>query len=327
MRLSAGTLDDLVRKLFPKLLSSTNHISPSRGHARELVGVLLELQHPRARLSRTETRGKPFSCLGEFLWYMTRGNKLDFIRYYIPAYEEETEDGETIYGAYGRRLFSQRGQNQLRNAIDALGVSPESRRAVIQLFNAEDIARRHKEVPCTCTLQFLVRRKRLHLLTTMRSNDAYKGLPHDIFCFTMLQEVMARTLGVELGTYKQFVGSLHLYDEDRGVAEQYLNEAVQSTILMPPMPIGDPWLSLRKLLDAEDRIRHGGEFDADAWGVDPYWADLIRLLQIFAATGDTNKIEAFKAKMVFDRYAPYIDSRKVMKPRVIPPLQQLVLPL
>jgi thymidylate synthase len=211
--------------------------------------------------------------------------------------------------------------------IDALGVSPESRRAVIQLFNAEDIARRHKEVPCTCTLQFLVRRKRLHLLTTMRSNDAYKGLPHDIFCFTMLQEVMARTLGVELGTYKQFVGSLHLYDEDRGVAQQYLDEAVQSTILMPPMPIGDPWLSLRKLLDAEERIRHGGEFDADAWGVEPYWADLIRLLQIFAATGNTNKIEAFKAKMVFDRYAPYIDSRKVMKPRVIPPLQQLVLPL
>ena len=161
--------------------------------------MLLELNHPRARLSRSETRGRPFSCLGEFLWYLSRDNKLDFIRYYIPAYEKETEDGETIYGAYGPRLFDQRGHDQLRNVINLLRSHPESRRAVIQLFNAEDIARRYKEVPCTCTLQFLVRRKRLHMLTTMRSNDAYKGLPHDIFCFTMLQEVVARTLGLELG--------------------------------------------------------------------------------------------------------------------------------
>lgn len=199
MRLSDQTLDDLLRKLFPKLLSSRIDISASRGHARELFGVLLELNHPRARLSRSETRGRPFSCLGEFLWYLSRDNKLDFIRYYIPAYEKETEDGETIYGAYGPRLFDQRGHDQLRNVINLLRSHPELRRAVIQLFNAEDIARRYKEVPCTCTLQFLVRRKRLHMLTTMRSNDAYKGLPHDIFCFTMLQEVVARTLGLELG--------------------------------------------------------------------------------------------------------------------------------
>jgi thymidylate synthase len=281
--------------------------------------VLLELQHPRARLSRTETRGRPFSCLGEYLWYLSGGNRLEFIRYYIPAYDKETEDGKTIYGGYGSRLFDQRGHDQMRNVIDLLAVSPESRRAVIQLFNAEDIARRHKEVPCTCTLQFLLRRKRLHLLTTMRSNDAYIGLPHDVFCFTMLQEVVARTLGVELGTYEHFVGSLHLYDDDRRAAQQYLDEAVQSTILMPSMPLGDPWPSLRKVLDAECRIRHGAELDASAWGVDAYWADLIRLLQILRATGDKDRIEALKAKMVFDKYALYIDSRKAMTPRLIEP--------
>jgi len=40
-------------------------------------------------------------------------------------------------------------------------------------------------------MQFMVRRRRLHLLTNMRSNDAFIGLPHDIFAFTMLQEIMA----------------------------------------------------------------------------------------------------------------------------------------
>jgi hypothetical protein len=82
-------------------------------------------------------------------------------------------------------------------------------------------------------LQFLIRRNRLHTLTTMRSNDAYIGLPHDIFCFSMLQEVLARTLGVALGQYSHFVGSLHLYDENRDEAQQYLDEGVQATIAMP----------------------------------------------------------------------------------------------
>jgi thymidylate synthase len=94
MYFAGKTLDDLLWKIFPKLLASTNHISPSRGNANELVGVHLKLGNPRARLSRSETRGKPFSCLGELLWYLSHGNRLDFIRYYIPAYDGESEDGD-----------------------------------------------------------------------------------------------------------------------------------------------------------------------------------------------------------------------------------------
>ena len=61
----------------------------------------------------------------------------------------------------------------------------------------------------------------------MRSNDAFKGLPHDVFCFTMLQEIFARTLGVHVGVYKHAVGSLHLYDKDRQKANQYLKEGIK----------------------------------------------------------------------------------------------------
>jgi len=82
----------------------------------------------------------------------------------------------TVYGGYGPRLFEQRGHDQVGNVLDLLRSNPQSRRAVIQLFNAEDISRYHREVPCTTTMQFMVRDGRLHMLTTMRSNDAYIGL-------------------------------------------------------------------------------------------------------------------------------------------------------
>ena len=155
----------------------------------------------------------------------------------------------------------------------------------------------------------MVRNDKLHLIASMRSNDAYMGLPHDIFAFTMLQEVVARTLGTEIGPYQQFVGNLHLYDRDELAAQQYIDEGFQATIAMPPMPEGDPWPSIRTVLTAEASIRAGETLDADDCGVADYWADLIRLLQIFSAK-DARAIEALKAKMVFGGYAPYIQTRQ-----------------
>jgi thymidylate synthase len=327
MRIVAETLDDLCRRVLTGLLRDGEAIHPTRAPASEHFGVLLELRRPRARLSRTETRGKPFSCLGELLWYLSRDNQLDFICYYVRAYEDESEDGETVHGGYGPRLFRHRAGNQVQSAIEALKRGPSTRRAVIQIFDAEDVASRHKEVPCTCTLQFLVRRQRLHMLVSMRSNDAYKGLPHDVFCFTMLQEIVARSIGIEIGVYKQFVGSLHLYDADRALAQQYLDEGVRATVAMPPMPLGDPWPALSELQAAEAQVRHQLAPPRSAFRLDPYWCDLIRLLQIFAATGDARKIQRLKAAMAFKGYHAYVEGRKSMKRRPVQPPRQLRLAL
>src|SRR5690606_18825384 len=135
----------------------------------------------------------------ELLWYLSGSNKLDFICYYLRHYKKFSDDGKTIHGGYGPRLFDLRGNNQIENIISLLRRKRDSRQAVIQLFDANDLAEEHKDIPCTCTLQFLVRQDRLHLVTSMRSNDAFWGLPHDIFSFTMLQEIMARSLDLEIG--------------------------------------------------------------------------------------------------------------------------------
>ena len=82
-----------------------------------------------------------FSALGEFLWYLIKDNQLDFILPYISAYADDSDDGLTVHGGYGPRIFDQRGHDQLENVIRQLAESPTSRRAVIQIFNAEDNAK------------------------------------------------------------------------------------------------------------------------------------------------------------------------------------------
>ena len=310
MLIEEDTLDDALAAVYPQLLKAPQ-LGATRGNTQELLGVNILIRQPRARLSRSETRGKAFSSLGELLWYLSKENDLAFILPYIPAYKNESEDGVVVYGGYGPRLFSQRGNDQIANVIAALRDKPTTRRAVVQVFAAEDVAARHKEVPCTTTLQFLVRDDALQMITTMRSNDAYLGLPHDVFCFTMLQEIVARSLNLDVGVYRHFVGSLHVYAKHFSAIESYLSEAFQARVEMPPMPTGDPWSALKALGEAEGLIRRGEAVDAEALGLDPYWADLVRLLQVFHANDDAT-IQGLRNAMHFKRYFMYIDRR--MKP-------------
>lgn len=313
MYIKEKTLDDLLHRVISKLLATKNKIVAHRGEAREMTGVLLHITNPRSRLSRTEKKGHIFSCLGELLWYLSGSNAVDFISYYVNRYADESDDGQTIYGGYGPRLFRMAGEHdQVDNVLRLLRTSPTSRRAVIQLFDAADIAYRHKEVPCTCTLQFVVRDGRVHMFTYMRSNDAFLGLPHDVFAFTMLQEIVARSLGFDVGTYKHAVGSLHLYDAHSRDAEEYIAEGFQERVGMPPMPTGDPRRSIREVLEAELRIRNDQAVDVEGSDLASYWKDLIRLLQVFRhyKNGERAKIARVMSRMSSPIFIPYIEQKR-----------------
>lgn len=255
-------------------------------------------------------RGRIYSCIGELCWYLAASNKVEDIFYYIPRYAEEDENG-IVHGGYGPRLFSWDGVNQIDNVVRLLKDKPSSRRGVIQLFDRQDLTEVHKDIPCTCSLQFLIRDSKLQLITYMRSNDAYMGLPHDIFCFTMIQELVAATLGVELGSYFHFVGSLHLYASNEASAKAFLREGWQSSVSMPPMPHGDPWEEVRRLLATEKAIRQGDLSDFSELPTTAYWADISRLLTVLAASkrGDVNAIRAIKSHMDNAVFNVYIDPR------------------
>ena len=313
MHLRAEILDDLLIDAFNLIISQGKPTEASRGRTLEVTGILLELGNPRARLSRSETKGRPFSCLGELLWYLSGSDKLEFIERYIRAYADDAEDDGTLHGAYGPRLFDMDGQNQIANVTNLLRETPGSRRAVIQLYSAQDIAKRYNEIPCTTTIQYLLRDARLECCVTMRSNDAFKGLPHDTFCFTMIQEIIARELGVELGVYKHFAGSLHLYEDSINGAQQYLTEGYHSSLAMPPMPPGSQWPFVQRLLAVEDRIRMGeGEVAVDP-ALPLYWQDLSRLLLAFEQSGDPEAIDALAAQMSSDVYRSYMERRKTTR--------------
>lgn len=306
MHIRGRSLDDLLHKTYRRLLSGAVVVA-SRGSTLERTGVLLTLNNPRARLSVTESRGKIFSALGELLWYLSGSDSAEHIAFYIGRYLKEQEADGSVHGAYGPRLLNGK-RNQIRNIIDLLTRKPTSRRAVIQLFDASDLDDQFIEIPCTCTIQFLVRGARLDAFVNMRSNDAYWGLPHDIFAFTMLQELIARSLELELGEYKHFVGSLHVYSDYVKKLEEYVDEGWQGVSSMPAMPKGCQLSNLKSLLSFEQEVRTARRAPESPPPLPDYWRDLATLLRIHRAQKNRAGEEKILNMMrsTNETYHPYI---------------------
>jgi thymidylate synthase len=288
MEYESSTLDDLLRDAVATVTRLGDVSTATRGSFRELRGSTLRLKNPRCRISWSDMRGTLFSAVGELLWYLSGRDDVEFIAYYVTAYRKEAEENGTIAGAYGPRLVGGPGGGQLAHVTSMLRDHPSTRRAVIQLFDRKDVSSigRLHDVPCTCVLQFLIRDDKLDLVTFMRSSDVYLGLPHDIFAFTMIQELVASELGVSLGEYVHMAGSLHLYEHDIADAEVFLGEHFMPERPMPEMPQGDHRESIQDLLEIEACARGSMEIKElirKLSGLSAYWQDIGLLIVAFSA--------------------------------------------
>lgn len=286
-----GSLDELQRWAFERVLAEGSQVNPRGLPTLEVSPVEMSLANPRRRLLTSATRkwNLPLA-VGEFCWHVSASNELSFIRYYSNRWNDFTDDERTIRGScYGYRLFHPQGHapSQWEVAQSLLKRDPFSRRAVLlmsQPLSVDDIDA--KDVACSSSLQFLVRDGRLDAILHMRSNDAYWGLPYDVFFFTMLQELFAAQLGLELGVYHHSVASLHLYSRHIERAKKVLQDTKWLDLEMPKMLCS---AEMTHFLAAEQALRVG---DSDALsGVNAlpaYWRSLAQVLAHFASTGLAN---------------------------------------
>jgi thymidylate synthase len=150
----------------------------------------------------------------ELLWILMGRNDVKMISHYNKKMASYSDDGQTFFGAYGPKIMP-----QLPYVLDALRQDPWSRQAVLTIWR--ESPKPTRDAPCTISLQFLQRPLGfLNLLVSMRSQDAWLGLPYDIHNFSSLQLLVAGVLGLDPGFLTIIQGSLHLYAEHRGLAHQ-----------------------------------------------------------------------------------------------------------
>jgi hypothetical protein len=177
--------------------------------------VLTRMRHPAERVLFHGGRdANPVFHLMESIWMLAGRRDVAFLQQFNSKIGQYSDDGEVFNAAYGHRWRHHFGRDQLIDVIERLRAEPDTRQAVVQMWDAADLTKPTKDRACNMQLIFEVLDGRLNMTVINRSNDAWWGYAGaNVVHFTVLQEVVASALGVRLGEYRTFTTNLHLYTE------------------------------------------------------------------------------------------------------------------
>jgi thymidylate synthase len=203
------------------------------------------MSHPTI-MSKSRKLGYKF-MVAEAYWILTGKNTVADISPYSKQISRFSDDNIYFSGAYGPKVV-----DQFTYVVDSLWNDCHCRQAVINIWRENP--RGSKDIPCTLSLQFIIRDSRLNCVATMRSSDAWLGWVYDVFNFSMIsahvrqmlmgrdQEAISKRPGVEpkyanliLGDLILTAGSQHLYDSDYSSVENILQNSDAWYLENPPV--------------------------------------------------------------------------------------------
>jgi thymidylate synthase len=120
-----------------------------------------------------------------------------------------------IYGYQWRAWPTPNGGHidQIKNVIEQIKNTPDSRRMIVSAWNVADIDEMAKAglPPCHCLFQFYVANGKLSCQLYQRSCDTFLGLPFNIASYSLLIMIIAQICDLEVGEFVWTGGDVHLY--------------------------------------------------------------------------------------------------------------------
>lgn len=130
-------------------------------------------------------------------------------------FAKEYGDLGPIYGYQWRNWLTPNGEkiDQIKNVIEQIKNTPDSRRMIVSAWNVSDIEEMAKSglPPCHTLFQFYVAGGRLSCQMYQRSCDTFLGLPFNIASYALLTMIIAQICNLEVGEFIWSGGDVHLY--------------------------------------------------------------------------------------------------------------------
>ncbi len=221
-------------------------------------GVTTVTREPRERVIFSARRdANPFFHLAEALWMLGGRCDVELPAWYVGRMREYSDDGKTLHGAYGYRWRGHFSSDQLSEIVYQLKRNPESRRCVLQMWDAHyDLfspPEGVRDLPCNVAATVQIdERGRLELAVFQRSGDAVWGVHGaNAVHFSLLQEHLAAMVGVPVGELTQVTVNYHAYVDvlarhhcpapygDSVIRGTYIEGAPGRTVSWLPLHDGD----------------------------------------------------------------------------------------
>lgn len=210
------TVSEALPRILSDLLVYGDEVNSRNGRVKEFLNQQIVITDPVQReVLSLNRKANIFAQIAETCWVLSGRNDVEWLSAYLPRAFDYADDGAHWRAGYGPRIRNFGGVDQLARVIDALQKDPLTRQAVIQIWDVSDgdTELALLDRACNTQLQFQSRLGQLHLTVTVRSNDVMWGWSGiNAFEWSVLQEITASLLGIEVGPLTFNIGSLHLYE-------------------------------------------------------------------------------------------------------------------
>ena len=212
----ADNVNDLFQDLLYKVRAEGNLQETRNGKAYSMkTPTLFSMRYPDERvLFHPERKANPYFHVMETVWMFAGSKDVEWLQQFNKGIARYADSDGTINGAYGHRWLHHFGVDQIRNAINELNRDPDTRQAVIVMYDpSTDYLPHYNDRPCNTNIYFRKREDRLDMTICNRSNDIVWGAcGANAVHMSYLHELVAASTNLRQGTYYVMSNNLHIYE-------------------------------------------------------------------------------------------------------------------
>lgn len=221
---------DLHRRLLQQIVIDGSNTGPRNMQCREVTGCTVVLLNPRDRLTNMKPLREGYGP-AKIAWDIGKRSDIASLMPWNPNAARFQDGSDHVQGEnYGQRIHG-----YLQEAMTIVQDDPNSRRAWVPIWQPYDAindytaehflgnnhaldadrpSRTSSNVPCTLGFSIRIVDDLLVMQAVMRSQSVWGVMPYDIFLLTVLQELIANSLGVEMGWYEHTMLNGHFYQRE-----------------------------------------------------------------------------------------------------------------
>lgn len=167
-------------------------------------------------------------------------------------YCRDNESLGLLYGNQWRHFGNRRmtpsthmGTDQISNLIKGLKEDPHGRRHIVTSYDPTLTDLEYALPPCHISFQCYIEYDALHLRYDMRSNDLFLGAPFNLASYALLQAILAKLTGYEVGNLTASLGDAHVYESHTEAVQTQLDRKTKDfpTLILPEFSTLDELVS------------------------------------------------------------------------------------